>query len=61
MKILKAIKDGSVRVSCGFKWLVFSGDTGEYVIYEREYGKKITKELLKTADESEAMDKLIRG
>ena len=58
--IFDTIKDAveyvlGVRVSCGYAWLVCDNGTGEWVVYERKYGAKKTREVYRGSNEAEAV------
>lgn len=57
MEILKSIKENGARLTLGDRWLVW--DVDSFFVYERKKYKKQTSILIKTTDESLAIEKLI--
>jgi len=57
MTIIEALKDVNsprhIRVSCGDRWLVRS--EGEWVVYEQKYRQNFSREIIRTANEDDAV------
>ena len=62
MNYLKqALEHCGVRLSYDDKWLVIDVSTGYYEVYQRKYGKKITRKLCSTENEEDAVGKLLEA
>jgi len=61
MTITEALKieDKSIRVTCGFKWLVWNEELERWVVYGREPYQKKTRMLIVTEIENLAVEKLL--
>lgn len=59
MNIVSALMNvDMIRLSYGNRWLIF--DEGEWVVYEHKYHAKNSQVLIRTQNQDEAIDVLIK-
>lgn len=63
MKLDEALKlkGSEMRVTCGYRWMLFSSFDVQWIVYEHTPRQKNTKIVIMTKDESEAVTALIMG
>ena len=60
MNISTALQDknNSIRISCGYRWLVGDG-VGGWIVYEHKYHARNSTIVIETQDEEKAVSELI--